>query len=351
MNSRERVLCALKRGIPDAVPYMYNCMDKDIQERIIHKDINIDTVSSLNSWGFLGKLGEVTSVYPVLTVAPEVASFLKLDAIGIQIVPPLFVESETREGRALVKEGLITSREALEKTIMPDPDDENMYKQIKELIKLFKGDFAMYARIRLGASPALLSMGMEGFSYSLCDEPDLVMDVLKMYCDWSRRVSKNLCELDFDFLWCFDDIAYSTAPMFSKDILTEFFIPNMQIARSGINKPWVYHSDGNLLPFLNELCELGMDGIHPLEPGTMDLGRLKSEFGKRLCLIGNIDIDKTLTKGTLEYVDIEVKERIYQLGPNGGYIISDSNSIPSYCKAENIIQMSKSIEKYKYIYG
>jgi hypothetical protein len=55
VNSRERVLCAFKKGIPDAVPYMYNCMDKNIQERIIQKEIHINTVTGLNSWGFLGK--------------------------------------------------------------------------------------------------------------------------------------------------------------------------------------------------------------------------------------------------------------------------------------------------------
>lgn len=350
MNSRDRVLTALKGGIADLVPYMYNCMDKDIQEKIIQKEITIETITGLNSWGHLGKPGTTTAVSPALTVVPEVAEFLKLDSIGIQILPPLFVESDVEDGRAHVKEGLLTTAEALSKVIMPDPDDDRLYAELKKMLDMYKGDYAFYARIRLGASPTLMSMGMEGFSYSLCDEPELVTGVLKMYCEWSRRVTKNLCELDFDFFWCFDDIAFKTSPMFSKKTLTDIFIPELKNAASSIDKPWVFHSDGNLVPILDSLLELGMNGIHPLEPGAMDLDYLKEKYQGRLCLIGNIEIDKTLSRGTPEDVDREVNERIGQLGAGGGYIISDSNSIPSYCKPENVIAMSKAVEKYRHIY-
>lgn len=350
MNSRERVLCALKKGKPDAVPYMYNCMDKDIQERIIKREIVLETVSSVNSWGYLGKPGEECSVSPALTVVPDVAGFLKLDAIGIQVLPPLFVDSEIRDGRALIKDGFLTSQEALRKVVMPDPDDDKLYKKIEDIIKRYKGEYAIYARVRLGASPTLLSMGMEGFSYSICDEPELVVDVLKMYCEWSRKVSINLCELGFDFVWCFDDIAFKTSPMFSKQVFSEIFMPQLKLSCSGISKPWVYHSDGNLLPVLDELIQLGMDGIHPLEPGAMDPDYLKANYGRKVCLIGNIDIDKTLSRGTIEDVDKEVRERIHQLGRDGGFIISDSNSVPSYCKPENVIAMSTAVGKYRFIY-
>lgn len=77
---------------------------------------------------------------------------------------------------------------------------------------------------------------------------------------------------------------------------------------------------------------------------------LKTNYGDRLGLIGNIDIDKTITHGTMLNVKREVRERINQLGTGGGYIISDSNSVPVFCKAENIIAMAKNVEKYRDIY-
>ncbi len=82
----------------------------------------------------------------------------------------------------------------------------------------------------------------------------------------------------------------------------------------------------------------------------MDLDQLKTSYGKRLCLIGNIDIDTVLTKGTPDMVDQAVKERINQLGPGGGYIISDSNSVPDFCNPDNIVAMSRAVERYRSIY-
>jgi len=289
-------------------------------------------------------------VRPAYTVCPEVAELLGLDAIGIQILPPLFVDAAVRNGRAEIRDGLLTTQDDLKRVILPDPDDAHLYRRLESMISEVKGDRAIYARIRLGGSSTLLSIGMEGFSYALADDPDFIDGTLRMFSRWSQRVSENLSELDFDFFWSFDDIAFKSGPMFSMETLEKHFLPHMKHAASGIRKPWIFHSDGNILPILPRLMSLGMNGIHPLEPGTMDLKVLKCQFGKSLCLVGNIDIDKTLTRGTVEDVYREVEERICALGPGGGYIISDSNSVPSYCEPKNIIAMAEAVRKYKYIY-
>jgi uroporphyrinogen decarboxylase len=45
-------------------------------------------------------------------------------------------------------------------------------------------------------------------------------------------------------------------------------------------------------------------------------------------------------------VDKEVKERIAVAGQGGGYIITSANSLPDYCKTENVWAMSRAIRKY-----
>ena len=62
--------------------------------------------------------------------------------------------------------------------------------------------------------------------------------------------------------------------------------------------------------------------------------------------MGNIDLRYTLTRGTPEETDAEVRERIRLLGPGGGYIVSSANDIPSYCKPENLLAMSSAIQEY-----
>ncbi|WHH61702.1 uroporphyrinogen decarboxylase family protein [Petroclostridium sp. X23] len=130
----------------------------------------------------------------------------------------------------------------------------------------------------------------------------------------------------------------------------EFFFPYLKKAADNITIPWVFHSDGNLMPLMDRILQLGMNGLHPLEPGCMDLKELKQKYSDKVCPIGNVDIDYTLSQGTEQEVEKEVKSRIELLGSGGGYIISDSNSIPAYCKPENIIAMARAVEKYRYIY-
>ena len=350
MNKPERIVTALKGKTPDVVPYMYNTMMKGIQERIVGHSITEPTVTGMNITGWLGTTDEQPEIKPVLTAVPKTANMLGMDAIQIQVLPPLFVDKVVSGGEACVAGGRLTSHEALGKAHLPDPDDEALMSKISGMIDKYKGDFAMGARVRLGASSTIMSMGMEAIAYSLADEDGLLQSVVEMYTDWSRRLLKNLCELDFDFVWAFDDISYTTGLMFSPDVFRNFFKQPMKKTASAISVPWIFHSDGDYSAVLDDIIDIGASAIHPIEKESMDYLWLKEKYGKKLCLVGNIDIDYTLSKGTPQEVDAEVKQRISELGPGGGYIICDSNSVPNFCKAKNIIAMSEAVHKYRNIY-
>lgn len=133
----------------------------------------------------------------------------------------------------------------------------------------------------------------------------------------------------FDFLWDFDDMADKDGPFFTSEELQDLFLPYMKKAADKITIPWIFHSDGDLFDVIDDLMTLGMNGLHPLEPGVMDLKRLKGEYGQKLCLVGNIDMKHIMTSASEER-----DRRLYRrlLGDHGrrqgGYIISDSNQVP-----------------------
>ena len=58
-----------------------------------------------------------------------------------------------------------------------------------------------------------------------------------------------------------------------------------------------------------------------------------------MCLLGNIDLGYTLTRGTPEDVREEVKLRIRQCAPGGGYCVASSNSITEYVPFANFMAM------------
>jgi len=352
MNKVERITAALTGKLPDMVPYMYNTMMRSVQEKILGREISDPTVDGLNITGWLGAPGDEAEVVPSLSAIPDVAGKLGMDAIEIQILPPVFCEYVIKDQNAFVTTGLIDSEEALNKAVasMPDPDDERVLRTTEEIIKKYKGDLAMGARIRLGASPTILSMGLENLAVFYAEEDETLPKTIEMYTQWSRRMNKNLSELDFDFFWTFDDIAFSTAMLISPAMFRELFKNPLKRAAGTIATPWIYHSDGNYQAVLDDIIEIGASAIHPIEKSSMDAGWLKENYGDKLCLVGNIDIDYTLSSGTTQQVEAEVKDRIEQLGPRGRYIVSDSNSIPDFCKAENIIAMAQAVEKYRRIY-
>jgi len=352
MNKVERVVTALLGKTPDMVPYIYNTMHREVQEEILGREINDPVVDGQSVTGWLGAPGEKAEVIPALSAIPEVATKLGLDGIEIQVLPPIFCKYVHKGKDKIVTAGLIDSAEALEKALasMPDPDDEKLLGNISDLIRQSKGDLAMGARIRLGASPTILSVGLENLALLYAEEDDTLQRTIEMYTGWSRAMNKNLSELDFDFFWCFDDIAFTSSLLISPSMFRELFKEQMKNAADVITRPLIFHSDGDYSAVLDDVIEIGANAIHPIETSSMDMRWLKQEYGKKLCLVGNIDINYTLSSGTPEQVEAEVRERIELLGPGGGYIISDSNSVPDFCKAENIIAMAQAIEKYRRIY-
>jgi hypothetical protein len=88
-----------------------------------------------------------------------------------------------------------------------------------------------------------------------------------------------------------------------------------------------YHCHGKVRQFLPRFIAMGADGIHPLEPvgttGDCDLAEVKREFGRDLCLIGNIQYDD-LVRSTPREVERLVREACEAARAGGRFILSPS---------------------------
>lgn len=356
MKPRERVLAALKRGIPDRVPWLEISIDETLQIRIMGRaDFTPGELCAklgMDGFGYRFPIGGEATAGPVMMHAGSgfKERYYYPQKVTFDFSPPFIAEmgSTPETGRAFVRRGLLTSEDSLRlfDEYLPDPDHPARYEQVAKWIARYKGDYAVFARIRLGSSSMLESIGLMEFAYKVYDQPDFVKEVHRRFSEWSARVVEHLNRMDFDFYVTGDDLADSKSPWMSPEMFQEFFLPYQRIVVRAMKKPWVHHSDGNLLVILDDLLSLGMCGIHPIQPRAMDINRVKETYGNRVCILGNIDLDYTLTLGTPEDVEEEVRERIAHVGQGGGYIITSANSLPDYCKAENILAMARAIKKY-----
>jgi len=166
------------------------------------------------------------------------------------------------------------------------------------------------------------------------------------FVEWNYTVIEKLQTTGIDFILANCDMAFNSGPIINPVSFREIFLPKMKIVADTFKIPWVFHSDGDLNKVFDDLLTLGMNGMNPFQPPMMDMAAIKQKYGHKLCLWGNIDLNYTLTQGRPEEVDAEVKQRIREVAPGGGYICASANSIFPSCKKENIHAMLNAIKKY-----
>lgn len=319
MNSRQRVLTALACGQPDKVPFMELGIDYGIGQRILKKDSYTQT---------------------------ELADFLQLDGVGTGAYPNIYVKRQIINTRSYIVDGMIKSRDDLAQIKLIDPNDPSLLDGVKRLIDGNKAERLVFAATNMGLDPVLLGMGMDGFSYACYDDMELIKELLDMYVDWTVRAVENIQKLGVDAIWFTDDIAFNTSMMFDPSFFREVAAPRLKRVSDVCKVPIIFHSDGYILPVMDDLIKLGVSGFHPMDPCALDIHEVKKQYNGRVCLLGNIDLRHTLIDAPVEEVREEVRDRIQTIGLGGGYIICSANSITNYCSPDNVIAMRDAIEEF-----
>ncbi|MCX7704990.1 MAG: uroporphyrinogen decarboxylase family protein [bacterium] len=97
------------------------------------------------------------------------------------------------------------------------------------------------------------------------------------------------------------------------------------------------------------LIEIGLDILNPVQhtASDMNLIGLKREFGRHICFHGAVDVQNTLTFGTKNQIEDEVRQCIEILRKDGGYICGPSHNLQADIPVENIVYMYKCAKSLK----
>jgi hypothetical protein len=341
MNARQRVLAALQGEEHDRVPYMELYIDEHFSRRLLDlPPIDLPTPMS-------GTAPMTCAYFGGHSYDPlDLARALDLDGLCMSVQPQIYFKARLVEGQYFVEGGLIHRRDDLEKVELPDPDDVRIYAPARQFIERFRPlGYAIGCFINLGSDPVVLSMGWDHFCYALYDDPELVEILFDMYSSWYARAVKHICTLGFDFIWAGDDIAFNSGPMISPRVFRQLFLPHYQRVAKEITIPWIFHTDGNFLPILDDLLSLKMNALHPIEPDAVDIVEVKRRVEGRVTLIGNIDIN-ALSLASPEEVQALTRDTIRRVARDGRFILSSSNSITRSCQVENVLAMVHTARHY-----
>ncbi|NLV74677.1 MAG: hypothetical protein GXY52_08345 [Chloroflexi bacterium] len=174
-------------------------------------------------------------------------------------------------------------------------------------------------------------MGVEGISYTLFEDPQLIHDMVAYLADFYIKVlHRALHEVDIDFAMFWEDMAYKAGPLVSPAMFRKFFLPGYQqvtevLREHGVTLSWV-DCDGNIDALIPLWLEGGVRGFYPLEVASdMDINALQRIYGREILTWGNVD-KRALIAGP-EAIDIEL-ERLRPAVEYGGFIPLVDHGVP-----------------------
>ena len=126
------------------------------------------------------------------------------------------------------------------------------------------------------------------------------------------------------------DYCLNANPFFTQEQFAEFITPYLKQTIDGYRNLGFYsikHTDGNIMPILDQMLDCGPDALHSLDPqGGVDLKYMKEYCGEKVCLIGNVNCG-LLQTGTDEEVRKDTLRSLRDGMPGYGYVFSTSNCI------------------------
>jgi uroporphyrinogen decarboxylase len=244
----------------------------------------------------------------------------------------------------------VKSLKDLKGLIIPDPYKTGRLSDIKKAMELTEGKIAVIGGICGPFTIVYLGMGYERLSLAIYDEPELIIEFHEIASGFLIEAAKQMISEGVDAVYIGEDLGFNTAPFLSPQQFRRFTFPYLKKLIYTVrekNIPVILHSDGNLNLILDDLVNIGINALNPIEANAgMDLKEIKDKYGKEICLFGGINND-ILCGGDLESVENEVKRVINIAAPGGGFIPAcDSGDYRNEMPIENILKTIESIKKY-----
>jgi len=333
MTSRERIFCALERGIPDRVPLYEAVIDEGVMQALLPGC----NYYQFNDWIGLDNAGLNRSSWRrdnVEYVDTEKGWFK--DAWGV-------IRAFGPESTPYPIEGPIKRPEDLKNYTPPDPNAPDALGHLPEVVQRFKGKKAITAICRDGFFNPSYLRGQEQFLMDMIENPTLVHTLIEVCLSYDIPLMRRMIRAGVEVVVLGDDYANKNGPMMSPKHFRQFIFPALKKVVAAAHEEGAYvvkHTDGNIMPLLDMIVEAGVDALNPLEPAAgMNIAEVKKLYGDKIALVGNIDCGELLCFGTPEQVRQTVKWTIEVAGDHGGFILSSSNSIHSSVKPENYLAM------------
>jgi len=245
------------------------------------------------------------------------------------------------------------SLEALRRMRWPDPTDPARYRGLRDRVKALRSstDRALFGMAPCGHdlfNQLFRVRGMEEGLVDLVANVEFAEAFLERLADTIVTAQELfLAEVGdlIDVHFAADDLAGQSGPLVSPETWRKLVKPRqariIAAIKARTRAPVFYHSCGAVREFIPDLIEIGVDILNPVQVAAagMDTRELKRRFGSRLSFWGGgVDTQKVLPYGTEAEVRAEVRRRIEDLAPGGGFVFNPVHNIQPGVPAGNVVE-------------
>jgi len=196
--------------------------------------------------------------------------------------------------------------------------------------------------------------GYEPFLMDLFTQREWAESLLDRICDNNVRSAAAAARAGYDYISLGDDVANQNSMMFAPDLWREVMKPRWArvIAAAREIKPDIhvwYHSDGNVWDILDDLVEIGITILNPVQPECMDPVDVRKRMGKKLAFDGCVGTQTVFPFGTPEDMRRTVKELAESLDArNGGLMLSPTHVLEPDVPPENVVAFFETCDELVY---
>ena len=248
--------------------------------------------------------------------------------------------------------------EAIDGFPWPDPADAARYEGMADEARRYadEGRAVHVGSICGGLTEGLFKMrGFEDGYVDLAAEPGrarkVMAKILEIKLAYWERLLPQLGDA-VDVVGEADDLGGQARTLFSpatyrtlvKPLHRELF----DFLHARTNARVFFHTCGAVRELIPDLIEIGVDILNPVQVSAsgMDTAGLKRDFGRDLVFWGGgVDTQRVLGSGTPDEVRAEVRRRIDDLAPGGGFVFATVHNIQPNVPPENIVAMHEELRE------
>jgi uroporphyrinogen decarboxylase len=278
---------------------------------------------------------------------------LGFDYIPVRMGPPWslrfdkIADTEGRPGsRSFLNEhvGPITNWKEFEEYNWPKPDGPETIEPLKWFSKNVPDDMCLVVPGQGHYCEFLCwLMGYESFCFALYEQRDLVEALYAKLHGYFQAMLK--CVLQFErvkVIFGSDDMGFKTGLMFSPADMRRYVLSgHKQLVEMthAAGRIYALHACGNLVDIMDDLIDdVKIDAKHSFEDTILDVRDAKARFGRRVSLVGGIDVD-FLCRQDEAAIRRRVRETLDVCMPGGGYCLGTGNSVANYIPVDHYLAM------------